>query len=818
MKLVLFLLCLVGSSMAGAFCKKKLMFSYFLEGRLKPTKKPNPLCPAIMNDCCTKDDINLVYDKYHGLVKPKLKAFKYRFEEAMKGIHELHAGVLRLKKHKQWEGDQKDFCEDRFEIWSEIDFKKMMKTLRRGFHISFDMFEKLHESFLCVMCDSDAHDNIMLETKQMGVDSKVCLSTLNHNMAFLTAQNVELVDYFRKLQDHLDCLVFDKNYDLPFPFATEKYLRDDFEECFEKLAPDSLSATCKTLCDELEMGAISPVYEGNYPFIDRATDYYSDMVRIIGAKQNSTAIDPLETLEKLNNAKTKLKFFQIEGKNQDKNEFMKGKEGLTVNDGNDFMYRNILTPYNTMTKEYEEWHKSNLDQTIHQERRHAKRRWISMGGDMKIDSTKQPTGGKNGDKSKNTKKKSKKGGKKSGKLRRKLYFIDNNGDQVEMQHKKDTKDLRLIYPDGEQRVLRNGEGNGKGIINSEGILMKNGKKMPFVKNQLKKTPVKKTVVKTHKESAKKSQTLKKLIGKAVKKQEVKDKKKTLLLKKKLAEKKRKAERKERLLKQEIEKKQSLPESEKKLISEVSKVVEKELKNQSLKRRRILAEMFAEEDEMSEFHLGGGRLLEETSEAAIIKKNPVLYYTDWYESIHFIENLKSNEIFKNLPPYFDIPFFEKTYVFNQGINLDQYVSTLRMEVTRKELEQLLAGDANLDPDDVVMETLLKTCGKKFKEGMQKTFTQEFSLLVNPRKLSEDDELLSRLEPLYGDDEKFETTPSIYFDDDFVAALAHHIPHAHMAKPHHRKIIHPPKKPARKLSQEEYNLWKQTSFSSGLKEVF
>lgn len=347
--------------MIADFCKKDLLNGYFLESLLVPDQRKVPLCPSIKNNCCSETDIKNLLDKFLSYLRPKREDFKVKFKSAVWNLGLLHANVFRIEKRDNWAGNQRRFCQGKFDAFSRFPFAEMMRELSQGFETVFAENEKMHQAFLCVLCDYDAHKSLLTDIGQMAVNSDICLDQMNKNRPLLEAQNIKLVKYFQAMQNYLDCSLFEGKYNFPLVFATEQARKDDFEACFEKLTPDSLDKTCLPLCSDINLGALSPVFEGNYLFINRATEYYKNIIDQIDFKHNNTAFNPLQQLAPLNSNRSKIAFFSLPNIRQRRYRFMsrRHRQYWTGENNHDDIFRNDERQYTGRDQADEEENKQH---------------------------------------------------------------------------------------------------------------------------------------------------------------------------------------------------------------------------------------------------------------------------------------------------------------------------------------------------------------------------------------------------------------------------------------------------------------------------
>lgn len=886
------------------FCKKTLMSAYFLDGLLIPTKTKVPLCPSLKNNCCTSKDVIKIFDKFNNILKPRLRDFKLKFEASLLEIEKMQQEIFRIVQKTTWQGEQQGFCAPSYAKFANFPFMELMIDLRKGFLSSFDYFDKLHQSYLCTFCDYDVQSQIMLSTQTMVVDDTVCLNSLNINRHFLTAQNIRLTQFYQIVHQHLSCLLYETNFNLPFIYGTQDDLLQDFTSCFAVLSNDSLDPKCKPLCNNLFLGGTSPVFEGNYLFISRANFFYNDMISIIQTKQNATSFDPMAALQVMNLQNDVVKFFNVPNKTVTRTQaFTSNTKKFTVGERNeDDVFRNDLSRYvpnpddedddstgsedvqlNRRGNNMEQFIRNRVNQrrNFPTERPEGTRRkpskqtsvlvanWIRMAaaaGNFLRPSQPVETG--------------------VNVVRNNLILLDRKLKQEKRNLKKmkvlqkKSKSISVLNIDGTFTLLENGDSLSNGITNNNGVLFKNGKSLekkifiskrnPPIKNLKKVVPpiAKSLTIKKGENVETKTETkiIRELIAKPIgnaKKEKVDEPNKKLRKvvaridstdkqTEKIEVKKRQgfiSENKEQVVQkndrslqkttvsvskkqdaqipgtqkvgskitesnksvvsspvtqnlikidqvkspQQKEKKESMssllgkksiPTDERKLLDKMAKIIDtqfqkKQTRTQKPRRqrfspklmhKRILKEFF--HDEPASFHrIKNGRILKETDPdidpMAILYPNA--YYSALYDSFLFLQNTTSQEIYKNNMNAPDLIYFNRTFVSNQGINTDSYVAALNFEVSRNQLLVLIKGKTNLDALDSTMLAIINSTSTKFLLRVMGSLEKEFTIIIQPEYFSEDDSDWLRMEPVYENQELFNTIDYQFFDDRFVSKM-------------------------------------------------
>ena len=175
------------------FCLRDLMSAYNLNGEVFPNHNKVPFCPTIKENCCTESDMLEVYEKYQGVLKPRLESYNDQYKDEIDRMERMYLKILKLEQRRTWMDGQRQYCENTYRNFTAFPFQKLLTQLRIGIDVSSDVFSKVHESFLCVFCDYEAQKSFMLETEQVAQDAGVCLDVITKNLEFLVTQNHLLV-------------------------------------------------------------------------------------------------------------------------------------------------------------------------------------------------------------------------------------------------------------------------------------------------------------------------------------------------------------------------------------------------------------------------------------------------------------------------------------------------------------------------------------------------------------------------------------------------------------------------------------------------
>lgn len=302
-------------SAQAQYCKRPLLNSYSLEGEVAFTDKQHPICTTIKKNCCTADDTKKILSDYNNFLKPKLDEFQAKMGETFTTLTQLHSIANMIKMRTDLTGPQAAYCASAQDQFSSFPFNKLIEDYKIGFAVSSRLFRELHGTFYCALCDFDAQQFIALETRSIALDSGTCLNILASNRLFLSAQNVNMIQYFQNLQNLIDCNTFTDLYNFPFLYSDRLQLANNFKKCYTNFDPDTMSEDCAKVCETLGTGTISSIFEGDFDFVAQAASYFISQLTRLQARPKRGSFNPLKAVQKLNDENDVVDFFQIQNKN-----------------------------------------------------------------------------------------------------------------------------------------------------------------------------------------------------------------------------------------------------------------------------------------------------------------------------------------------------------------------------------------------------------------------------------------------------------------------------------------------------------------------
>jgi len=124
-----------------------------------------------------------------------------------------------------------------------------------------------------------------------------------------------LIQYFQYLQNYLDCNLSTDRYDLPFVFTDRLQDAQTLKSCYQNFDPDVMNPDCAKICNSLGIGTISPVFEGDYDFIDQIVNFYSYLsLKARRAAKKQAEFNPIEAIQKLSQPNDEVPFIQVPNK------------------------------------------------------------------------------------------------------------------------------------------------------------------------------------------------------------------------------------------------------------------------------------------------------------------------------------------------------------------------------------------------------------------------------------------------------------------------------------------------------------------------
>jgi hypothetical protein len=292
-------------------CKREMMESYGLHGIKMASDEPCPVCHTIKKNCCSKEDFLKIFDLVSTSLQPTLVSFYEKMKESMKKLRSLHQTVQQINVRTFSNEHQNLFCQNARDNFKKFAFDEMVENLTLGFEKVMNNFRELHYAFYCVLCDYDAHSNIDLKSKKISLDSTTCMQQLRKNKDYVVTLNIELVDYFESLQHLLDCSFYEKSYEFPFLFEYQENFRENTQNCLDKFDEDSneMSDQCAAFCNQMNIAGISRHFEGDPSFVEKAIDYYENIIEQIqeqkskahSGPETNSEFNPLTHLSQLDN-------------------------------------------------------------------------------------------------------------------------------------------------------------------------------------------------------------------------------------------------------------------------------------------------------------------------------------------------------------------------------------------------------------------------------------------------------------------------------------------------------------------------------------
>lgn len=271
---------LLDTTKSGDTCKVLLMESYNLTGRRAPLKDQNPLCHTITDNCCTTDDVIKMYNEATGVVEPALQSYREKMQRAISDLVAFNGMIQKIKYSGSTAPEQTEFCQKAEDDFKKINFEVIADSLKSGFDKAYSESKDYHMAFYCALCDYKAHKVIDTSKKTITLSPATCMARIVNNKAYVTALNVDLINYFMAAQKFLDCTTYDSYYNFPFLFKDEGESAAKAKKCLVKVSndPKFMPPDCAEFCGSLNFAGISSNLEGDAIFLDKITDYYRGMI------------------------------------------------------------------------------------------------------------------------------------------------------------------------------------------------------------------------------------------------------------------------------------------------------------------------------------------------------------------------------------------------------------------------------------------------------------------------------------------------------------------------------------------------------------
>lgn len=293
---------LLHNTKSGDTCKVLLMESYFLEGMRGPLKEQNALCHTIQENCCTLNDIIKIHGDVSGTLEPALQSYREKMLRAIGDVVAFNGMIQKLKFTGASSPEQTNYCAKAEAEFREFNFELIADKLRNGFDKIYSESKDYHLAFYCSLCDYKAQLSIDTAKKTITVSPSTCMTRIINNKDYVTALNVDLINYFKAAQKFLDCVTYDNFYEFPFLFKEEGEFADVAKKCLDKTTTDSkfMPPDCNTFCGRMNYGGISPNLEGDAVFLDKITDYLRGMINARNRKlaKVRSSFKPFEHLDK----------------------------------------------------------------------------------------------------------------------------------------------------------------------------------------------------------------------------------------------------------------------------------------------------------------------------------------------------------------------------------------------------------------------------------------------------------------------------------------------------------------------------------------
>ncbi len=268
-------------SAAPRLCHQELMQSYLLKGTEFSNNRTMLLCPTIKKNCCTRHDIQRIFHFTRDVLPPRLNEYKQKIDILLFQLREVHNQLLADRPTFIGRRARRNFCARQYRSFTAIDFNQIYNGLQEELMHS-EHWTTLHsQKFFCMMCDGDAHENIILRPERRAVSFNLdyCQDTVKDNKNLLKLMNIELVKYIRNVQNVVDCVHYSRSFNLRFPRPDKTQLMNQMVTCIEGMDGSRFKIACQNICQQIQFGQIVPLINGDVDFLQEIVLVFNRFLR-----------------------------------------------------------------------------------------------------------------------------------------------------------------------------------------------------------------------------------------------------------------------------------------------------------------------------------------------------------------------------------------------------------------------------------------------------------------------------------------------------------------------------------------------------------
>ena len=250
-------------------CHQNLMQSYLLKGVEQSNNRTMFLCPTIKKNCCTRHDMQRVFHFVRDIVPAKLQDYDQKIDILLMQIREIHIQMVKTPPTFVGFRRRRQFCARQYRKVIAVDFQQLYNKILENSMLAKYFLQDHYQKFFCMMCDANAHLNMVFRENKQNVsfDISYCEDIIKENKELIRLFNVELMEYFRTMQNVVDCVHYSRSYHLRF-FRRDKVIQmNQIKGCLEDLQGPRFQQVCGKVCHYINMSQIVPMLQGDFDFL-----------------------------------------------------------------------------------------------------------------------------------------------------------------------------------------------------------------------------------------------------------------------------------------------------------------------------------------------------------------------------------------------------------------------------------------------------------------------------------------------------------------------------------------------------------------------
>lgn len=259
-------------------CNQQLLSSYLLKGRRFSSPGGNILCPTVQKNCCTKLDQQRIYHIVNEILPQRTLEYQSKMKMAMGKLKQLYIKIIRNQPQILGSPERKLFCGQEFRKLMNYPFKKLYQDILNALDEVRHEMDSFYQGFPCLLCDGRNHRFFQINKQGLGsvtINSEWCQETLKTHQRVIRLFNVRVIQFFRVLQNVVDCQHYLKSYNLTFFERAKDILSHSTDKCLKSVgSPAQFKKNCKNVCNALQLSKINWLIEGDFEFVIDAINLF----------------------------------------------------------------------------------------------------------------------------------------------------------------------------------------------------------------------------------------------------------------------------------------------------------------------------------------------------------------------------------------------------------------------------------------------------------------------------------------------------------------------------------------------------------------